>query len=124
MKVRYNRAVGVVMLVLGAVCDLFGLWLFALGEFNPSVIIGLMSMLGVLYLVRPYFWVWSKAVEVPALFAPVRREFPFERLEVAGGRLFAVRGDGSRKKVPVARWLAHPGDWAAVTSARTTPAGQ
>jgi len=125
MKVRYNPVVGVVMLVLGAVCEFLGLWLVMLGEFSPAAIAGFVPLLiGILYLVRPYFWVLPRSVEVPALIGPARRETPYQRLELAGGKLIAVRDDGSRKKVPVARWLANSGDWAAVTSERTTPAGQ
>ncbi|TCO64974.1 hypothetical protein [Actinocrispum wychmicini] len=117
MKVRYNLVVGVVLLVLGAVCVFLGLWLAVLGEFNPAVIAGMVPMLiGILYLVRPYFWVNPTSVAIPALIGPIRREFPFQTLEVNGGKLVAVRDDGTRKKVPVARWLAHSGDWAVATT--------
>ncbi|MGH3762553.1 hypothetical protein [Actinophytocola sp.] len=116
MKVRYNPVVGIVALVLGAVCVFLGLWLALLGEFSPAVVAGLMPMLiGILYLVRPYFWVYPTFVEVPAVVGPVKREFRFQALELDGGKLIAVNPDGTRKRVPVARWLAHSGDWAAVT---------
>jgi len=114
MKVRYNPVVGVVALAIGGVCVFLGLWLMLLGEFSPAVVIGLMPMLiGVLYLARPYFWVHSTSIEVPALLGPMRRQFPFKTLEVDGGKLFAVSADGTRKRVPVARWSAHTGDWKA-----------
>lgn len=119
MKVRYNPFVGVVALVLGAVCVFLGLWLAMLGEFSPAVIVGLMPMLiGVLYLVRPYFWVHGTSVEVPAVMGPLKREFPFQTLEVDGGKLFAVSADGTRKRVPVTRWFAHSGDWQAAVDQR------
>lgn len=115
MKVRYNVAVGVVFIVLGAVCTFLGLWLLLLGEFNPAVVVGLLPMLfGILYLVRPYFVVEQGMVTVPALIGPVRRQFPFTHLERAGGKVVAVRPDGTRKKLPIARWLAHPADWRTV----------
>ena len=114
MKVRYNPVVGVVALVLGGVCLFLGLWLMALGEFSPAIFPGLLvTLLGVLYLVRPYFWVNSKSVELAAVIGPMKRTFPFQTLEIDGGKLVAVSGDGSRKKVPVTRWMAHSGDWAA-----------
>jgi hypothetical protein len=116
MKIRYNPVVGVLALVLGAVCSFLGLWLYMLGEFSPALVVGLMPMLiGVLYLVRPYFWVSPTSVIVPALIGPAKREFPFQSLESDGGRLIVVRDDGTRKRVPVARWLAHSADWTAVT---------
>ncbi|MFL6119063.1 hypothetical protein [Actinophytocola sp.] len=119
MKVRYNPVVGVVMVVLGAVCLFLGLWLMALGEFNASVLVGaLVTLLGILYLVRPYFWVSSSAVELRAVVGPVRRTFPFRTLEVDGSKLVAVN-DGDRKKLPVTRWMAHSGDWAAAVERAT-----
>ena len=114
MKVRYNPVLGVVALVLGGVCLFLGLWLMALGEFSPAIFPGLVvSLFGVMYLVRPYFLVNPKSVELAALIGPMKRTFPFQTLEVDGGKLVAISQDGSRKKVPVARWMAHSGDWAA-----------
>lgn len=117
MKVRYNPAIGVVSIILGAVCEFFGLWLLMLGESSPAAFVGLFPMLiGILYFVRPYFLVDAHTVAVPALIGSMRREFPYERLEFDGGKLITVNSDGSRKKVPVARWLAHSGDWHGITS--------
>ncbi|TDV42735.1 hypothetical protein [Actinophytocola oryzae] len=127
MKVRYNPAVGTVMIVLGAVCVFLGLWLAMLGEFNPGIVVGLVPMvLGILYFVRPYFLVSPGSVALVAVFGPVRREFPYETLEFTGGKVFAVRGDGTRKRVPVARWMANSGDWQrwAAVSAGPSPAGR
>jgi hypothetical protein len=125
MKVRYNPFVGVVALVIGAICEFLGLWLLLLGAFSPSVVLGLLPMLlGLLYLLRPYFWVHSKYVVIPALVGPATREVPYQRLELDGGKLVAVGEDGTRKKVPVTRWMAHSGDWAALMAERSTPAGQ
>jgi hypothetical protein len=117
MSVRYTPVVGVLALLLGAICSFLGLWLVLLGEFSPALVVGLVPMLlGVLHLVRPYFRVSPGSLVVPALIGSARREYPFAALEVEGGRLIAVRADGTREKVPVVRWLAHSGDWSAVTS--------
>jgi hypothetical protein len=122
VKVRYNMAVGIVFVVLGAVCELLGLWLVALGEFSPAAIFGFLPLLlGILYLVRPYFWVYAGSVEVVAAVGPARRQFPFQALELDGNRLVTVRADGTRKKVPVARWMANTGDWNTVMSSLPTP---
>jgi hypothetical protein len=119
MKVRYSPVVGVVFVVLGAVCTFLGLWLLALGEFSPAVFVGLFPLLiGILYLVRPYFLVEAGQVTVPAVIGPVRRRFPYERLEFDGAKVVAVRADGTRKKVPVVRWMAHSGDWRTFTGVR------
>jgi hypothetical protein len=120
MKVRYNPAVGIVLLVLGVVCLFLGLWLMALGEFSPAVFPGLLvTVIGILYLVRPYFWVMSSTVEVVAPMGPARRRYPFQTLTVDGGKFYAVGADGTRKKVPVSRWMANSADWTAVTERAT-----
>jgi hypothetical protein len=119
MKVRYNPVVGVVAIVLGAVCEFVGLWLLLLGEFSPAAFVGLFPLLlGILYLVRPYFFVYTDTVTVPALVGTLRREYPFARLDFDGGKVVAVRPDGTRKKLPLARWLARSGDWRTVAGAR------
>jgi hypothetical protein len=120
VKVRYNPVVGIVMLVLGAVCLFLGLWLMALGEFSPAVFPGLLvTVMGILYLVRPYFWVTSSTVELVTPMGPAKRRCPFQALEVDGGRFYAVSADGTRKKVPVSRWMANSADWRAVTERAT-----
>ena len=117
MKVRYNPVIAIVAILLGGICLFLGLWVSMLGEFNPAVIAGLMpTLIGILYLVRPYFWVTPGSVTVGALIGPMSREFMFQRLEADGGRLYAIEDDGTRKKLPVARWLANSTDWRAITS--------
>jgi hypothetical protein len=119
MKVRYNPVIGIVVLVVGAASEFLGLWLYLLGQFNTSVVVGaILLLLGILYLVRPYFWVYPTTVEVTALVGPVRRKFPFETLRVEGNRMFADADTGVSKKVPVTRWMAHSADWTAVTRGR------
>jgi hypothetical protein len=109
-------AVGIVFIVLGAVCSFLGLWLLLLGEFNPAVVVGLLPVVfGIMYLVRPYFLVEPGMVTVPAVLGPVKRQFPYAHLEFDGGKVVAVKPDGTRKKLPVARWMAHPADWRAMT---------
>jgi hypothetical protein len=114
MKVRYNPVVGVGFLVLGAAVLFLGLWVTSLGEFSPGVIGGpVLILLSVPYLARPYFHVTPTAVVLKA--GLVKREFPYQTLEVEDGKLVAVAVDGTRSKVPVARWLARAADWAVVT---------
>lgn len=116
MKVRHKPLFGVVLLLLGVLCLLLGLWLITLGEFSPATLPDVLpgvivTVVGILYLVQPYFWITPTSVEVP--IGPRRRTFPFRTLEFEDNKLFAI-GDDGRKQVPVTRWLAHSGDWAAV----------
>jgi hypothetical protein len=120
MKVRYNPVVGVVALVLGGLCLFLGLWVsMVTAELHPAAIAGVVpALIGILYLVRPYFWVLPGSVRVGALVGSVAKEYPHLRLEADGGRLYAVGPDGTRKRLPVARRLAHAADWRAVTGGR------
>jgi hypothetical protein len=126
MKVRYRPWVGIILLVLGAACAILALWLAAAtGTLNPSVFLGALIMLmGILYLLRPYFWVYDASVEVTALVGPARRKFPYATLQLDGNKLYAVQPDGKRRKVSVAKWMAHADDWAQFTAPlqqQTTP---
>lgn len=112
MVVRYNPVIGVVALLLGLVVEFLGLWLWMLGEFSPAVFAGIVpALLGVLQLVRPYFRVHAGAIEVPSLIGPAKRRVEFHAIEFEGSKLFGTQPDGSRKRLPVAKWPAHPADW-------------
>src|SRR5690606_19285748 len=64
MKIRYNPVLGVTMIVLGVVCEVLGLWLLALGETDPTLFVGvIVVLLGLPYLLRPYFLVHHTTVE-------------------------------------------------------------
>lgn len=120
MKVRYSPVIAVLFLVLGLFSLITGLWLLRLGQFPPGLIVGAMlTLIGVLYFVRPYFEVSAKSVTVPALVGSRQRDFTYETLEIDGGRLVAVGRDGARKKVPVYRWTSHPADWKALVAAKS-----
>lgn len=115
MRVRFNTNVAILLTVLGAVGGFIGIWEIRQGEFDATSIAGLIPLVvGIAFLVRPYFLVERGQVTVPALFGPGRRLYAVARMEVDGGRLYVIGADGNRKKLPVARWLAHPADWAAV----------
>jgi hypothetical protein len=123
MKVRYRPWVGIILLVLGAACAILALWLAAAtGTLNPSVFLGALIMLmGLLYLLRPYFWVYDTSVEVTALVGPARRKFPFERLELEGNKVYAVQPGGKRRKVSVVKWMANVDDWNQFTAPLRQP---
>jgi hypothetical protein len=120
MKVRYSPIVAVLLLLVGIVSLVLGLWLLGLGQFSPGLIVGAMlTLIGVLYLVRPYFEVSTKSVSVPALVGSRQRDFAFETLEFEGSRLVTISRDGARRKVPVYRWSSHPADWKALVAAKS-----
>jgi hypothetical protein len=120
MKVRYSPILAGAFLALGIVSLIMGLWLLGLGQFAPGLVIGAMlTLLGTLYLVRPYFQVDATSITVPALVGPRQRVFTYETLHIDGSRLVAVSRDGISTKVPVFRWSSHPADWKALVAAKT-----
>jgi hypothetical protein len=114
MKVRYRPALGVLFLFLGGLLLAIAVWRATLGEATPMLAFGPLALLyGVLFLVRPYFWVHESAIAVVALFGPpVRRTFEYQALLIEDGTVYAVVQD-TRTKVPVKRWLARQTDWRA-----------
>jgi hypothetical protein len=105
---------------LGLVALVLGLWLLALGEFSSALVPGVVcTLLGTLYLLRPYFTVNTDAIVIPAPLGPVRRVFEYTTLEIDGSRLIAVSSDGTRKKLPVYRAMSHPADWKSVVATTT-----
>jgi hypothetical protein len=123
MKVRYSPVVSGLLLVLGVACLGLGVWDWTHGTFGPGVVIGvLVALMGVLTLTRTYFRVGHDVVEVLAMLGPAKREYPYESLVYDNGRLFAVDGAGERRRIPVARWIAHSGDWMVATDPSRRPA--
>jgi hypothetical protein len=119
LKVRYSPILAGAFLALGVVSLVLGLWLLALGNFAPGLVIGAMLiLLGTLYLVRPYFHVEPTSITVPALLGPKQRVVNYETLLLDGSRLVAISPDGVRTKVPVFRWSSHPADWKALVATR------
>lgn len=119
MVVHYRKAVAAVILGLGLVNLVLVVVLLGLGARTPygSLVAGAACLLlGTLYFVRPYFRLVDGAFEVPALIGPLRRTYAFaapEDVQYRDGRFWVTEG-GKTRKVPVARWLAHPADWNAL----------
>lgn len=120
MKVGYNIAYPLTLLVLGAGGLLLGLWLAALGGFSPMVFLGpIIIVLGVLQLSRPYFEYnpRTRSISVKALVGSMTRNFgggDGGPLSVAGNRIVYTRPDGRTKRVPVTRAMAKRAEWDAV----------
>lgn len=125
MKVGFHPAWPAAFLVIGIVSTVLGLLLTVNGEFTPSVILGpLLVILGLLQLTRPYFEFdpRSGTVSVKAMVGSITRRFGGSeggRLALEGNRVVSVHPDGSRKKVPVQRYLARQGEWNAFVAQLT-----
>jgi hypothetical protein len=113
VTLRYSRLLAVFMAILCGINLLLGVWLFLLTRnFNISIFLGIVLLVIVVgYWTRPYFHVEAGQVVVPALFGPLKRNFLYDKLRFEEGRLVAVN-NGISKRIPIRRWLSHPGDWA------------
>jgi hypothetical protein len=118
VTIGYSRIVAGVMALLCAVNLVLGVWLWLLTRnFNISLILGLLLIVvAVGQWTRPYFRVEPKEVIVPALFGPLKRTFPYDKLRLDGNRLVAEH-NGIPQGVPVRRWLSRPADWAQLEQA-------
>lgn len=113
LSVGFNKLFGVVLLVLALLC--VGVGLMAK---TPSTVLigGLNTLLGVLYLVRPYFVVGPRAIELKNLLGMTMRRYVFVdlgALEVGpdGKSVFHIDPGGARTRLKLTRWLADGADW-------------
>ncbi len=124
MTVRYNRVFAIVLLVLGVINTLLGVWLLALGSLSPSLLTGILILvIGYSYLSRPYFIIEAHQVVVPAPLGPIKRTYNFPNdtyIKMENSRLF-VRSGGNWKRIRVYRWLSDSTDWQAMEAKLTSP---
>ncbi|NKY96887.1 hypothetical protein [Nocardiopsis alborubida] len=127
IKVRFTPVVGGLLLALGLLNLVLGVWLLGLGEFTMGLLIGVaVTVAGAVQLTRTYFWFdpeigagWS-SVSGPGRFGPLARGVTAERGErfaAEGAGLVHVAADGTRTPVPVRRWMANRADWRALEAA-------
>lgn len=122
MTVRYNKTVGVISIVLGA---LFGCLYFVIalagGQTTVSpMVAGVLGILfGILFLSRPYFTLAEDNLTLYALLGPAKTVYSFPppaRLQARGKKIVIVQPDGKEQAVPLTAWVADPKDWGAFLS--------
>lgn len=113
VRVGYNKVFGSIMLVLAGLCLVLGF----MARTTPTIFIGaLNTLLGVLYLTRPYFVVGPHAIELKNMLGMTMRRYDFAsvgELEASpdGRAIFRVEPNGQRNRLRLTRWLAHGPDW-------------
>ena len=115
MSVGYNKVIAWVLLGVGIVCGLLGVFVLSIsphpgiGQYGPVLTGGICLLNGWLMLSRPLFTLEADRIVVHALIGPVKREFPFSSkrdIRVDGGKLYV--GD---RKLPVSRGRSNAQDW-------------
>lgn len=119
-KVRFTPLIGGALAAIGLINVVLGLWLLFLGEFNLSLVVGLVLLaLAAWQFGRAYFWL-DRGPDGRVTVSGSNRNGPLgrgltagtgERFVVEEGLIVHVAADGSRAPAPVRRWMAHPGDW-------------
>ena len=125
MRVRYNKRIGVLFLILGLFLGVLAALpgnLSFMGVVTPAALLGF----GVLLLNRTYFRVDDHALVVEALLGSATKTYRFytsDKFQFDGRRLFLVQ-EARRDMVRVSAWLTNQQDWIAFrrwVDARTTP---
>jgi hypothetical protein len=108
-----------VILIVGGFSTLLGVWLLLLGEFNPSMLGGLILLfIGYQYLRRPYFVVEPDQVVMLAPFGSFQRNFNVDEpqhVKIEDHKLLVFRRD-HWIRVPVYYFMSSQNDWKAMES--------
>lgn len=123
LRVRYGHRA--MWLAFGV--SALNLLVAALGAPSINLILGvLFALLGALYSTRTHFTYTPelRRFEVIAPFVPRRTFQAGERDEVVveDGRIYLLRAEGGRERLPVSRWLSRRPEWEAVVWAIGEPA--
>ncbi|MFN3198182.1 MAG: hypothetical protein ACE366_07160 [Bradymonadia bacterium] len=113
-RVGYPKPVGIIMLVLGLLSLGLGIAVGVMtGRVNiASIIPGLICcLMAPAYMSKPFFWIESDAVVMPALLGPVKKRHDFRYisdLSVRDGKLYV------KEKKITGKFMANKVDWAAL----------
>jgi hypothetical protein len=107
MKIRYSP----IFVALWAVLSILNIALFAFTGSPQSALIGLVAAaLSLSTGLRPLAQVERNAVIVNAMIGPAKKRYPYDRLEVSGGQVYAILGS-SRRKIGIGGLLRRKADW-------------
>ena len=105
MVIRYSRIWGSLALGLGLSNLMVNFWSPApFGLLSGSIV----SLLGVLWLTRPYLKVSNNELEILTPLGVIKQRHPIKTLEVVSGKLYITSGNSKKK---IAGFVAHKGDW-------------
>ena len=114
LTVGYNRVVGIAILVGGSINLLLSIWVILLGGFSVAIVTGvLITVIGILYLARPYFVVEPSRIVLYNLFGMPMKQYaiePYSTVRIENNKLYIHTKD-SQTKVNVTKWLANADDW-------------
>lgn len=102
------------ILVGGSINLLLSIWVILLGGFSVAIVTGvLITVIGILYLARPYFVVEPSRIVLYNLFGMPMKQYaiePYSTVRIENNKLYIHTKD-SQTKVNVTKWLANADDW-------------
>ena len=120
MKIGYNKAIGIILILLALFNCCLGVILMQAedGSMPAGVISGFAAALvfGILFLTRKYFEVEGNTLVVKALIGPLVKNYKFNSASdftVLGTKISLSTNDAP-KPIVLASWMADKRDWAAL----------
>lgn len=114
LTVGYNKVVGVLTLMGGAINLILSAWVFLLGGFSAAIVTGIIiTLVGILYLTRPYFTIEPNRLVLYNLLGMPVKQYTIElysTVSIENNQLYINTND-NQTKVKVTKWLADGEDW-------------
>jgi hypothetical protein len=119
MKVRMNKAIGILIIILAGM-DLCLFLVLALGAHKTEYSFAFSSLvalgIGILFLRGVYFEVSQNRLILKSLLGTAQTNYPVDspqEISLVGRQLFITHG-GVRQKLPIYSWMADRRDWDAL----------
>ncbi|HLP11382.1 MAG TPA: hypothetical protein VK177_05560 [Flavobacteriales bacterium] len=115
MKVHFKQGWGIGFTIGGTVMLLCNFWLMSVGFGNPIQLLlsAIIILVGIMYLVQPYFELRSNEIVLFNLFGMEIKRFTFGSyadFQVIDGKVF-VNTQGKLRKVRIGKLMAKPHEW-------------
>lgn len=115
MKVYYKQGWGIFFIVFGIILVALNIMLINMGVGRGFQVIFCLfiTLIGILYLNKPYFELRSNEIVLFNLFGMELKNYHFEnisQLQVLENKVY-LNTDGNSKKVRVSKFMARPADW-------------
>jgi hypothetical protein len=115
MKVYYKKGWGVSFTIFGVILLFANLWLLSKGFGQPLqlLVCGMLTLIGIMYLVQPCFELRNSEIVVFNLFGMPVKTYAFKSysdLQVVDNKIY-LNTNGKSRKVRVSKIMARTNEW-------------
>ncbi|MFI5205112.1 MAG: hypothetical protein ACHQF2_11505 [Flavobacteriales bacterium] len=116
MRVHYNKAWGLMFVILSSILLILHLYLASLtGKFlGLNMLTAFIILLaGIMYLTRPYFELTTTEIRLLAPLGYAVRTYTFSsysEIQLIDNKLYLEK-DGTRKRIRITKWMCNPQEW-------------